>query len=224
MTHELPYEGADLPLRYPESSPGFGRVVNLSDGVFAIALTLLVLTLDVPATDPAQLGRALLQDAQQLAVVALSFMLVANLWWFHHKIVALLAAFETGMIAINLILLGLVALVPFPTNLVGRAPTSQAAVLPLLAVFTLLSLTYLALLLRAQHVRAWRVDVPGGLFRWVVLGWGGQLAGMALAMMLAVWMPIAGLVVALLTGTIVSVVLSFVAPPGYTKWRARPGL
>lgn len=224
MTSELPYQGADQPLRYPESSPGFGRVVNLSDGVFAIALTLLVLTLDLPATDTGQLASALLQDVQQIAVVALSFMLVANLWWFHHKIIALLAAFETGMIAINLVLLGLVALVPFPTNLVGSAPTSRAAVLLLLAVFTLLSVAYLALLLRAQHEQAWRVNVPAGLFRWVVVGWSGQLSGMALAMTLAVWIPIAGLVVALLTGTIVSVVLSVVAPSGYTKWRSRPGL
>ncbi len=221
---ELPYEGADAPLRYAADSPGFTRVVTLSDGVFAIALTLLVLTLDVPVAAADELGAALLRDFPQIVVVALSFMLVANLWWFHHKIVAQLAVFETGMIAINLVLLGLVALVPFPTNLVGNAPTARAAVLPLLAVFTLLSCAYLALLVRAHHVGAWRARLHPSLFRWVVIGWIGQLAGMGMATTVAVWVPVAGLVLAVATGTIVGVALAIVAPDGYRRWRGRPGL
>jgi hypothetical protein len=97
-------------------------------------------------------------------------------------------------------------------------------VLPLLGVFTLLSIAYLTLVLRAQHVDAWRVPLAAPLFRWVVTGWVGQLIGMAVAMIVAVWAPIVGLVVAVATGTVVSVVLSFTAPSGYRAWRARPGL
>ena len=222
--HDQPHEAMEAPLRYRYDSPKFGRVVSLSDGVFAIALTLLVLTLDVPQVPVERLAQARIDEAQQVVVFALSFALVANLWWFHHKIVAQLAVFETGMIAINLALLGLVALVPFPTNLVGSTPTSRAAVLPLLAVFLVLSSAYLALVLRAQRVEAWRVPVPDGLYAWLVAGWVGQVAGVAAAMAVAVWLPVGGLVVAVATGTVVGVTLSFVAPRRYREWRSRPGL
>jgi hypothetical protein len=57
-------------LRYWYDSPEFDRVVALSDGVFALALTLLVLTLDVPAVGADQLGRALLIENRLLALDA----------------------------------------------------------------------------------------------------------------------------------------------------------
>jgi uncharacterized membrane protein len=96
-------------LRYGHRSREFARIVNLSDGVFAIALTLLVLTLDVPDVPADQLGRALLDEVQQVVVFVLSFGLIANIWWVHHKLVAQLAAFDAGMVAMNFVVLGLVA-------------------------------------------------------------------------------------------------------------------
>lgn len=50
----------------------------------------------------------------------LAFALVANLWWQHHKLMALFQFVEPGMVGIVLALLGGVALVPYPTSLVGN--------------------------------------------------------------------------------------------------------
>jgi uncharacterized membrane protein len=135
--------------RYDRESVEFGRVLNLSDGVFAIALTLLVLTLDS-------------LDIVALVTFALAFFLVANVWWQHHRICAQLAWIEPGMIAINLGLLAGVALVPFPTSLVGADPASRAAVLPFLGLFAVLSLLSITMILRAQHLAVWRRPFPSG--------------------------------------------------------------
>jgi hypothetical protein len=118
--------------RYGYGTPAFARVANLSDAVFAIAMTLLVLTLDTPATN--DLTGALVDQLPQLSAFLLGFALVANLWWQHHKLFELLGSLEGGLIGINLVLLGAVALVPFPTSLVGNAPTDRAAVLPFIGL------------------------------------------------------------------------------------------
>ena len=64
--------------RYDRHSPEFTRVANLSDAVFAIAMTLLVLTLDVPDVPAGRYGEVLSQQAPQLVVFVLAFGLVAN--------------------------------------------------------------------------------------------------------------------------------------------------
>lgn len=209
--------------RFHEDTPEFGRVVNLSDGVFAIALTLLVLTLDVPAVPASELAGALLAEVPQVLMFALSFFLVAGIWWMHHRLVAQLAAFDSALMAMNLALLGLVALIPFPTSLVGHAPTARAAVLPFMAVFLGISALFLLMLLRAHATGIWRRPPPEGLFRWIVLGWCGQVAGVVAAMLLALLAPLAGLVLMALLGTIIAMALALVAPPAYRRWLDRPG-
>ena len=65
---------------YERDSLEFHRVINLSDAVFAIAMTLLVLTLDIPDVPSDQLGEALIVQASQFASLILSFSLVAIIW------------------------------------------------------------------------------------------------------------------------------------------------
>ena len=65
---------------YERDSLEFHRVINLSDAVFAIAMTLLVLTLDIPDVPSDQLGEALIVQASQFASLILSFSLVAMIW------------------------------------------------------------------------------------------------------------------------------------------------
>ncbi|MFN7149046.1 MAG: TMEM175 family protein, partial [Microthrixaceae bacterium] len=118
--------------RYGRDSTEFGRVVNLSDGIFAIALTLLVLNLVVPGVQADQLGGMWRDLVPSLVAFVLAFGLVANIWWLHHKVFAALETVEPGMIALNVVGLAGVALVPFPTSLVGAHPDQPAAVVPFL--------------------------------------------------------------------------------------------
>jgi uncharacterized membrane protein len=204
--------------RYEHDSPEFARVANLSDAVFAIAMTLLVLTLDVPEVGAEGLAAALADRLPQLAAVVLSFALVASVWWSHHKFMGLLGSVEPGMIALNLAFLGGVALVPFPTALIGNTPTARAAAVSFVALFVLLLLLFLLIVLRAQAVGAWRRPMPEGLFPWVRAYWVLATAGMTLALLIALWIPLAGLAAAFVNGFIVAVVLILLGPPEFQEW------
>jgi uncharacterized membrane protein len=204
--------------RYARDTIEFTRVTNLSDAVFAIAMTLLVLTLDVPQVAASLLADALLDRLPQLIAFVLAFALVANIWWAHHKLVARIAAYERGLIALTLALLGAVALVPFPTALIGNAPAEQAAALPFIGLFVVILALYLLMFVRAQQVGAWREPVPDGLFGWLVGYWLASIGGMMLALVVAIWMPIGGLVIAALSGTAVALVVARLAPPAYREW------
>ena len=182
-------------LRYARDTIEFSRVANLSDAVFAIAMTLLVLTLDTPAVPGERLAVALADQLPQLIAFVLAFGLVANLWWHHHKLFAQLASMEPGLIGVNLALLGAVALVPFPTSLVGNAPAEQAAVLPFIGVFVLLNVLHLLLVVRARRVDAWRYPLSQRFFYWLMFNWISGIAVLLVAAALALWRPVGGLLV-----------------------------
>lgn len=204
--------------RYDRDGPEFARVANLSDGLFAIAMTLLVLGLEVPDVGQAPLATLLRERIPNLIAFVLGFALVANMWWAHHKFVSQLGYFEPGLIRRNLLFLGVVALVPFPTGLVGAAPMDRAAVLPFIAVFLVLHGVFLAMIARAHAQQAWRSPLSATMYRWVRLGWSTALAGMALALLVALWTPVAGLVVAALHSTVTDRFITRRAPPGYVDW------
>jgi uncharacterized membrane protein len=204
--------------RYGRDTPEFARVANLSDAVFAIAMTLLVLTLDAPNVGSDRLVSELLARVPQMIAFVLGFVLVANVWWAHHKFFGLLAFLKPVVTALNLGILGVVALVPFPTSLIGTNPGAGAAVLPFVGLFVGLHVLFLAMLVRVQATRAWRVPMPPRLYPWLVMGWLAHLSLMLLALLVALWWPVGGLVVAALSGTIVGVTMGVLAPPAYADW------
>lgn len=195
----------------------FGRVVNLSDAVFAIAITVLVLTIEVPDVAPGELAGALRQELPQLAAYALAFALVASQWYLHHKLCSRLATMERGFVLLNLVYLGLVALVPLPTGVFGRYPTSTAAVAPFLGLFVLLYLVVVALVVRVHAVDAWREPLPPDVYvrllRSFVAGIGVLVAGMVVA----IWLPLVAVALAVVSG-VPTVVLMRHAPPAYRAW------
>jgi uncharacterized membrane protein len=198
--------------RYDRDSTEFGRVVNLSDGVFAIALTLLVLDLVIPDVAADELGGALRDLVPSLIAFALAFGLVANIWWLHHKVFAALALAEPGMIAINFVGLAGVALVPFPTSLVGNHPAERPSVLLFIGLFLALSLVWLLFVLRAHHVSAWRRPLPSTTFTWLLLEWGASLVALAIALLVAVVSPLAGLGMLAVGSAVASAATSRIGP------------
>ncbi len=80
--------------RHSHGTPEFARVTNLSDAVFAIAMTLLVLALDTPRSGVIGSSVTLTGQLPQLVAFVLAFALVGNLWWQHHKLLALFAVVE----------------------------------------------------------------------------------------------------------------------------------
>ena len=110
------------------TSLDLGRVVFFSDCVFAIAMTILALTIRIPAVRSDQVARAIRDLVPQLASYFLSFAVISLFWLGHHRMFSQIRRLDTALIVINLILLSLVALMPFPTELLGRYGNSVPAV------------------------------------------------------------------------------------------------
>jgi uncharacterized membrane protein len=195
----------------------FARVVNLSDAVFAIAMTLLALTLDVPDVPSGELAAALRAEVPHLGVYALAFALIASQWHEHHKLFRRLAWTEPGLTVINLALLGLVALVPFPTSVLGGNLGATAAVAPFLALFVAVNLTYLSLIVRAQAVGAWIEPLPPAAFRRVVASAAAGTATLGAGIVVSIWIPLAALGLAAVSGVPMVLMLRTLPPP-YRTW------
>jgi uncharacterized membrane protein len=124
---------------------GTERLVALSDGVFAIILTLLVLELKLPDLPPgygeASMIDALLDRLHTVAAWVLSFCLVARLWFLHHNIFANLARCQRRTIELNFIMLGVCSLVPFGAALIGTYKSDPFAIAFFSGIFGASSLT-----------------------------------------------------------------------------------
>jgi len=96
------------------------RLETFSDGVFAIAITLLVLEIAVPhIEEPGELGQALLDLCPSYLAYATSFLTIGIMWINHHTVFRQLGAVDHRFLFINLGLLMLISFVPFPTTLLA---------------------------------------------------------------------------------------------------------
>jgi len=99
--------------------PGTGRLETFSDGVFAIAATLLVLEFSVTSTE--NLAHQLLHLWPSYLAYVTSFLTIGIIWMNHHHTVSLLGRIDRTMLFVNNVLLLTVAFLPFPTELVSKA-------------------------------------------------------------------------------------------------------
>jgi len=102
-----------------------GRLLALSDGVFAIAMTLLALDLKVPTdlgsdVSNQQLVHALAQHTDSYWSFILSFYVIAIYWGAHRRLMRSVVAFNPTLVRDTAFLLLIVAALPFPTSLLGQ--------------------------------------------------------------------------------------------------------
>ena len=95
------------------------RLQTLADGIFAIALTLLVLSLPVPKGSH-RLARDLLEQWPFYAAYVISFVTIAIVWINHHALMDGVARADRTLMELTLLLLLFVALVPWPTGLLAE--------------------------------------------------------------------------------------------------------
>lgn len=103
---------------------GTERMNALSDGVFAIVLTLLVLELKLPERDESILT-LLVDDWHVFLAWLISFLAIARFWLVHHTITAGLRQCHTGTLALNFGVLGAVTLVPFSADIIGTERVAE---------------------------------------------------------------------------------------------------
>ena len=124
---------------------GTARLETFSDGVFAIAATLLVLEFSVGAYQGANLGNALLHLWPSYLAYVTSFITIGIIWMNHHWCVGTMARVDRTLLFLNTLLLLTVAFLPFPTKLVAdylQKPGEQAAVFAYDATFVVMAVIY----------------------------------------------------------------------------------
>jgi uncharacterized membrane protein len=169
--------GIARPTRFlrEESEFEFWRLAAFSDGVFAIAITLLVLALHIPE-GVSDLPRVLEDQLPDLFAFALSFAVLARIWLFHHRLFAALKGIDTGLIALNFLYLAFVTLVPFTSEVIGDYGHEKVAVVVYAGNLAALGLAGAAMtiyafrrdLVRPKIAADLRVDT--GLGTWLLPG------------------------------------------------------
>ena len=189
------------------------RVEAFSDGVFAIAITLLVLEIRVPPSSDRRLVAELLHLWPSYLAFLASFMTIGIMWLNHHRLFTLIKKSDDGLIVINLALLMGITWIPFPTALVAehlRRTEGVAAGVLYAGSFAAIALVYNLMWRYAVRMKLCAVDVDvAAITRQYAVG------------------PVMYLVlvgVAFINGTVVLVVsalyaLYFALPP--SLWRRR---
>jgi uncharacterized membrane protein len=170
------------------SGTGTSRIEAFSDGVFAIAITLLVLSLQVPnpppGSPPLDVLRYLQDQAPNLRAYVVSFLVVGLFWMTHHRMFAHIERHDSTLMWLNLILLLFISFLPFPTAILGRYESPDAV------------------RLYAGNLAAIGVAQTA---LWTYAAWGGRLVGQDVDSHLARYTVLRGVVATLVFVTSIGV-------------------
>ena len=177
-----------------------GRAEAFSDGVFAIAITLLVLSLKLSGNGSVK--DQLLAAWPQYFAYVVSFLTIGIMWMNHHTILAHVQRVDRPLLVINLLLLMGVVVIPFPTILVAQHLTdtggnANAAVVTYGLVMIAISLGFAGLWIYvATRATALGAAVPPEALRQSIPGFTGGLIAYVLATLIgAFFSPLAALII-----------------------------
>jgi uncharacterized membrane protein len=199
--------------RFSQGELHLARIEAFSDGVFAVAVTLLVLDLKAPVlnhhADVGELGRALLDQLPKFLSWLISFIIVCKFWLNHHHLLGLARHADYGFVWLNSIFLMGQSFIPFPTAMVGEYPGNPLAVSFFGCVFALNTLMFMALqayvVARLIKPELAALQDPHGLRK----AWVGPLSYLAGAAAAWIYTPAAFVIYALTP-------LLYITPP---QWR-----
>ncbi|OJU81152.1 MAG: hypothetical protein BGO11_16085 [Solirubrobacterales bacterium 70-9] len=145
----IPAMPRDLkPKKREEHEVEFSRIVAFSDGVFSIAITLLVLELALDSglkTDSA-IWHNLWEQHEKFLAYAISFAVIARFWLVHHQFFSEVKAFNGRLIGLNMLYLAFIVLIPFSSQVLGE----YGGTLPAVVVY---SVNLAAVILIGQWMR-----------------------------------------------------------------------
>ena len=134
---------------HPMLAYGLERLVFFSDAVFAIAITLLAITLRVPDLPPGQTDasflRALGELGSEFFAFVVSFFVIAAFWVGHYRTFRYVVAADGRLVILNFLFLFCIASLPFPTSMIATAGDVRSAVIAYAAWVTVTGLLSTAL-------------------------------------------------------------------------------
>lgn len=175
-----------------------GRLEALSDGVYAIAITLLVLDIAVPAHAYRDLLAAVLHQWPSYLAYMVSFSTIGASWLGHNVITEYLDRADAAFIRLNLLLLAFVAFLPFPTRLfadyIGYNQPERVAV-TIYGIFLLLSSTLLWVLWRyAVRAKLVRPDAADEEVQFLTQRLTPGLGGYVVLIVLGLFVPVVAVI------------------------------
>jgi uncharacterized membrane protein len=158
---------------YQRDSVEFNRVLAFSDGVFAIAMTLLVVGIMVPdladGDDISELADALDELLPNVISFFISFAVIGRYWLAHHEFFGLLGRIDTGAIGLNLLYLAFIAFLPFPTALLGEYFENPLSVVIYASCVAIVSGMEVVAFRHAYRAGLLERSISPEVFRWGVL-------------------------------------------------------
>ena len=148
----------------------YDRILFFSDAVFAIAITLLTIGLRVPVERHVESGRLLRDALPQIGGFALSFAAIGLFWIAHHGLFRYIKGMDRRLVLLNLLFLGCIAFLPYPTALLSAAGDQVPATVFYAASVAVAGLAEAAVWLYAIRIRELALPgVPRSVRRWMLL-------------------------------------------------------
>jgi uncharacterized membrane protein len=169
------------------------RFEAFSDGVFAFAITLLILGVTLPALNKptdAQLATALLALWPSALTYILSFAVIGIMWQNHHALFRLVDRVDRRTVFYNLLLLMATAAIPFATSVLGTYETMRSATFLYGAILTVCSIFYNLMLMHLIRTKAFHANVSSETQQQTAIAYRVGLVTYFVAMLLSLVWPV----------------------------------
>lgn len=145
---------------YGRDSVEFSRVVSLTDGIFSVAMTLLVVSIGVPKVEPTLLKTELLSVHGDVLTFFISVAVLSFYWLSNHRFMRHLRAVDPTYAGLNMIYLALIAFLPLPTALLDRYSHQPMTVVLYISTLLLISLMEVVLFGQAHRGHLFASEPP----------------------------------------------------------------
>ena len=145
------------------------RVVGFTDGLFVVAATLLVVSIDIPNIPDrdvaTQLPHVLDDIVPQLLSYFISFAVIVLFWFRHHALFGRVHTHDARFVALNMVFLAFIAVLPFPSELLGKYGQEKISVVIYAINVLVLSSLLISLYLYSERKNLVDADMEGGIYR-----------------------------------------------------------
>jgi uncharacterized membrane protein len=145
------------------------RVVGFTDGLFVVAATLLVVSIDIPTIPErdvaTQLPHVLDDIVPQLLSYFISFAVIVLFWFRHHALFGRVHTHDARFVALNMVFLAFIAVLPFPSELLGKYGEEKISVVIYAINVLVLSSLLISLYLYSERKGLVDADLEGGIYR-----------------------------------------------------------
>ena len=145
------------------------RMEAFSDGVFAIAITILILELKIPVVSPDKIIVASINQLPKLLAFVLSFIIIGTYWVAHHSMVSFIKKVNRTVLWFNLLNLLFICFLPYPTGMLGEYPFNQFVICLYAISLSCVNITGTAFWLYSTSINENKAGIPGKTRKLVVI-------------------------------------------------------